>query len=309
VSLRAALPVSGWLGVVACTPGAKSTGAIGPFLSVVVHDAGAAPMTGVAPASIALALGSLPDEEVARLAEVLRDSADVALRRKAPDVFALDEEAPGEAEGASLDPSRAVLMDVPALTAAANVLGSPWSAPGIVVSLGATCAAGASRCVPLFTRETEGKAAGPEEAVIRRARGLAWALGNAGLIQATATTRAPLLRALQAARARRDSTIALAFGAPRGTLDARSLDVLHRQALAALDLLSPGAPQRRWLAMLAEAPASWTLPIDLGEGAILVVPRLGAMAHLQDFVAEVEGAGAVTWLARPAVRARPLAGD
>jgi hypothetical protein len=301
VKARAAA-LFGALGVLSCAPGSKATSARGPFLSIVIHDAGAAPMTGVAPASIAMALGSLPDAEVARLAEVLRDSADVALRRKAPAVFALDDDAQGEPGDASIEPSRAVLMDVPTLTAAANALGSPWSAPGISVSLGSACEAGASRCVPLFTTVTKPTETEPDDPVIRRARGLAWALGNAGLIQATASTRVPLLRALQDARARRDSTIALAFGASRGTLDARSLDVLHLQARAAIDLLSPGAPQRRWLAMLAEAPASWSLPVELRDDEILVVPRLGALAHLQDFNAEVERAGAFTWLARPGGR-------
>jgi hypothetical protein len=36
------------------------------------------------------------------------------------------------------------------------------------------------------------------------------------------------------------------------------------------------------------APARWQLPITLGTDEVLVVPRLGAMARLHDFHAEVE---------------------
>jgi len=39
--------------------------------------------------------------------------------------------------------------------------------------------------------------------------------------------------------------------------------------------------------------------VELEADQVLVVPRLSALARLQDFVAEVERAGAFEWLAGP----------
>jgi hypothetical protein len=55
--------------------------------------------------------------------------------------------------------------------------------------------------------------------------------------------------------------------------------------------LAPDAPQRPWLDALCAARAGWELPIGLDADDVLVIPRLSALARLQDFRSEVELAG------------------
>jgi hypothetical protein len=243
-----------------------------------------------------LALGGLPPEEVARLREHLRESTDTALRRAAPELLDLGG---GEDEDAAIDPLRQSLPDLPALTAAANILGSPWEAPGISVRLGPTCDPAADRGLPILTH-----AADNGDALVRRGRALAWGLGNAALLRVPASSRPVLLRALYDARARPESTIAMVFGAARGTLDAVEFELLRRQARALLEQIASGAPQRPFLEALDAAQPSWQLPVELEADQLLVVPRLSALARLQDFAFDVERAGKFEWLVRPA-GARP----
>ncbi len=264
----------------------------GPFLSVHVPDGALAPRTIVTPAAVALALGGLPPEELPRLREHMAESTDGALRREAPGLFDLD--APPDA-GVAVDPLRQSLPDLPALTAAANVVGSPWEAPGISVHLGAACEQGAPRCAPLFVRGP-----GEDDALLRRGRTLAWALGHAALLRAGARDRARLLRSLRDTQLRPGGTIAVVFAESRGTIDHAELDRLRYEARRALERLRPDAPQRPWLEALDAAPPSWELPVALGDDEVLVVPRLSALARLPDFVCEVQAAGPFEWAARPA---------
>ena len=275
------LALAGLLALVACSNRSRATDRHGPVLSVIAREGAVAARRPVEPAIVSLALAGLPAGELARLREHLRESTDTALRRAAPDVFDLGE-AP---DAASPDPLRLALPDVPALTAAANVLGSPWEAPGISVRLGPTCAAEATRCIPLL--EPPGM---QDDALTRRGRALAWALGNAIWLQVSATSRPALIRALQESRTRPQSTIAMVFGAARGSLDEAELDGLRRQARESLEQVAAGSSRRPWLEALAAAPASWELPVPLESDQVLVIPRLAALARLQDFAAEVHAA-------------------
>jgi hypothetical protein len=252
----------------------------GPFLSIFRQEATNEARVAVPPGSIALALGGLPPDSLPRLREYLTQSTDLALRRAAPMLFdlGLDE----DAASPTPDPLRQALPDLPALTAAANALGAPWSAPGLSVQVGPACTAAASRCVPLFAQ-----AADDADALVRRARALAWALGNAAVLRVPAGSREALLRSLREAQTRPSSTIALIFGASRGALDAAELELLRDQARVALAHLPAGAPQRPWLDALCVAKASWELPVRLDADEVLVVPRLSALARLQDFRSEV----------------------
>jgi hypothetical protein len=180
------------------------------------------------------------------------------------------------------DPLRQALPDLPALTAAANVLGGPWGASGLSVQLAPACADAASRCVRLFVPAAE-----REDALVRRGRALAWALGNAALLRLPASSRAALLRSLRGAQTGASSTIALVFGAPRGALDEAELEPLREQARTAVAHVPAGAPQRPWLEALGAAPASWELPLAFDPDEVLVVPRLSALARLQDFHSEI----------------------
>ncbi len=260
----------------------------GPFLSIERQDS-LEPQAGrpvarsaVLPGAIALAFGGLPPEELTRLGDGLEESADIALRRAAPELF----DVTGLAEDASAPPSNAVremLPDLPALTAAANVLGAPWTSPDLSVTLGPTCAARALRCLPLFRAPAD-----PEDALVRRGRALAWSISNAALLRVPATSRAALLRSLRAAQSQPSRTIALVFDAAGGTLDEGRVERLREQARAALVRLPAGAPARSWLDALATAPSRWALPIALGADEVLVVPRLSALARMQEFRAELD---------------------
>jgi hypothetical protein len=263
----------------------------GPFLSILQREGVAAPRA-VAKGSVALALGGLPPGELPRLRECLAESTDAAVRRAAPELFDLAGLA-GDDAAPEPDPLRRALPDLPALTAAANVLGAPWDAPGISAKLGPTCEAAASRCVPLFA------AAVDHDALVRHGRALVWALGNAALLRVPASSRTALIQSLREAQVRPSGTIALVFDASRGTLDAAELELLRHQARRALAHLPPDAPPRRWLDALGAAQADWELPIALDAGEVLVIPRLSALARLRDFASEVEHAGTFEWVARP----------
>jgi hypothetical protein len=257
----------------------------GPFLSILRRDGATVARDAAPPGSIALALGGLPPEELTRLRERLEESTDAAVRRAAATL--LDRVVPPEHDEApEPDPVRQALPDLPALTAAANVLGDPWTGPGLSVELGPACEAAASRCVPLFA-----PAADRGDALVRRGCALAWTLGNAALLRVPAGSRAALLRSLRGAQTRPSGTIALVFGAPRGVLDEAELDLLREQAHRALAHLAADAPQRPWLDALGAARASWELPIALDDDEVLIIPRLSALARLQDFHSEVKLAG------------------
>jgi hypothetical protein len=288
VQLAGPVGLLGLLALGACATRPKVTGNQGPFLSIVERDSGMASGAALAPGAVALALGGLPPGELPRLREYLAEATDGALRRAAPELFDLE----GSPEsGPAVDPLHNVLPDLTALTAAANALGSPWEAPGISVHLGAACEPAASRCTPLFARTAiEG------EALVRRGRALAWALGNAALIRVPATRRDDVLRALHEAQLRPSGTLSMVFGTARGALDASELALLRREARRALERLRPDAPQRPWLEAIDGAHAEWELPIALDADEVLVVPRLGALARLQDFASEVESAGTLEWV-------------
>jgi hypothetical protein len=268
--------------MVAGCPGRAKAERKGPFLSIVRRHGASVPRSGVPPGSIALALGGLPPEALPRLRERLEESTDTALRRVTETLFDEAGLTPDAAAPAP-DPLRQALADLPALTAATNVLGAPWSGPGLSVEVGPVCDTAASRCVPLFVPGADG-----EDDLARHGRALAWALGNAAVLRVVAGSRAATLRSLRGAQAGAAHTIALVFDAPRGTLDEAELALLHAQARRGLAHLAPDAPQRPWLEALVATRASWELPIALDPDEVLVVPRLGVLARLQDFRSEVE---------------------
>jgi hypothetical protein len=304
-ALVCSLGLIGLLGLVACSIRPKASESRGPFLSIVQREVAVKPgasqvRRAIAPGAVALALGGLPSDALPRLRGYLKESTDGALRRAAPEDFDLDDVAPA-------DSLRQALPNLPALTAATNLLGSPWEAPRISVQLAPVCDAAASRCVPLFVPVAAPRLSRAEsdDALVRRGRALAWALGNAALLRVPATARAPLLHSLRQAQARPSGTLAMVFDAARGKLDEAELDLLHREARRLLADIAADSPQRFWLDALLGAQAEWQLPIALEADELLVVPRLSSMARLEDFVSEVERAGTFEWVVRPASRLPP----
>jgi hypothetical protein len=74
---------------------------------------------------------------------------------------------------------------------------------------------------------------------------------------------------------------------------------LQRESARALRYLGPDARERFWLEALAHPAAEWRLPIRLDADELLVVPRLGALARVTEFVAEVRSAGDAEWVVIP----------
>jgi hypothetical protein len=279
-ALTQAMGLIGLLGLAGCSarPNAERRG---PFLSISRQEGETLARAAVPPGSITLALGGLPPEELTRLRDRLAESTDVAVRRAAPMLFDLMGLA--EDDTASVpDPLREALPDLPALTAAANLLGAPWNGPGVSVKLGPACDA-ASRCVPLFLPAVD-----RGDPLVRRGCALAWTLANAARVRVPAGSRSALLRSLREAQTRPLGAIALVFGEPRGALDEAELGPLRDQARLARAHLAANAPQRAWLDALSGARAGWELPIALDADEVLVIPRLSALARLQDFHSEVE---------------------
>jgi hypothetical protein len=279
-ALACALGLVGVVGLADCSTPSKGERR-GSFLSVQRQEGSTVASADALPGSVALALGGLPAGEMTRLREGLAESTEVAVRRAAPALFDLADDDAGTAP----DPLRQAMPDLPALTAAVNVLGAPWHAFGLSVTLGPTCAVASPACVPLFTPAVD-----RDDALVRQGRALAWTLGNAALLRVPASSRAALLRSLRGMQTRPSGTIALVFDAPRGVVDAKELGLLHDEAREALLHLGPGALQRPWLEALVAARAEWALPIPLDSDEVLVIPRLSALARLQDFHSEVERA-------------------
>lgn len=280
LALAHALGLIGFLALAGCSSRPKAERR-STFLVIARREGITVAPGGIPPGSITLALGGLPPGELTRLRERLAESTEAAVRRAAPALFDLEEPAGDDAGGAP-DPLRRLLPDLPALTAAANVLGAPWNAPGLTVELRPACDVAAGRCVRLFVSADD-----HGDALVRRGRALAWSLGNAALLRVPAGSRAAALRWLREAQTRPSGTIALVFGASRGEVDEAELELLRDQARRALAHLAADAPQRPWLDALGSAPARWELPIALDADEVLAIPRLSALARLQDFRSEV----------------------
>ncbi|HXU72651.1 MAG TPA: hypothetical protein VN947_25190 [Polyangia bacterium] len=185
---------------------------------------------------------------------------------------------------------------LPKLTAARALLAGAWhgSAGGDGVHVVDGCAAGRA-CIDPWARDGD--------AAARRARFLAWPLSAAALVRfddaAGAGAAAARLRARAAAR---DSRIALVLGTRELDADAdadadgdadaaRELEAIRAAATRAARLLAHDAAHGEARALLADvaaagapAPPSW-LRLDARE--LYVVPRLGSVAALDAFVAEV----------------------
>ena len=231
--------------------------------------------------SVSLALGGLPSGATQRISDALAAATRSAIRRANPLYVELGESAPGTALSANL----------PALTAAANLLGSPWQAPGLSVELGPSCQPGAQRCIPLF-RERQ------DDGLERRARGMAWAFSNAALLRAPGRV-VQVRDELQQRATQPDSTLALVFTRSSGSLDATEMGALQHEATRALRYLPEGAHERFWMEALAQPPAQWTLPLHLDADELLVVPRLGALARVPEFVGEIRSATDAEWVVIP----------
>ncbi len=276
-----ALALGAALTALACTPRHE------PPLKLSVFELfdGSAPASApIEPAALSLALASLSPPARAELLAALTQATDAEVKRANPLIVDLDKAGTPERERLR----ELLRADLPAATAAANLLGSPWQSAGLRVQLGPSCLPGAARCFPAPGQHAD-------EPLARRGASLAWAVAHAAVLRTSSP--ATLAQALRVRQQRPDSTIALVLVQKSGTLDAAQLSALQEQARRGARLLDEATAQRRWLEALAAAPSGWALPLPLGPYEVLVVPRLSALARLSDFHAELQSAGEFEWAA------------
>jgi len=250
---------------------------------------------------VSLALNAMTDDQRADAAGVLARLADRLERERNPLVEDLDDDdARADAEG--------LLGErLPMLTAAAALAPGRWtSQDGRIVVRATTECAEHARCIPLGPPRASG--ASPDDRVAARARFLAWPLAYAVVLRAPPGRAPDLVAALRAPGP--GSRIALVLGDAdlHGLRFSKALPALAESA-ARLDRLGPPDMPMKQLFARVSGAGSDAAPDDLRwlalpADAVLVVPRLGALATIAAFVAEVRGRvataalrGPVEWLA------------
>lgn len=278
---------------------APPSGGDGLALMLEVRTVAAAAANGPAGHSggLGLALNAMSDSERSRMAETLGRVADRLERDHNPLVDDLDDEGDVRSDVVALSRER-----LPTLTAASALVPGRWTSADqrIEVRATTTCAPDA-RCIPLGLR-----AESPNDHVASRARFLAWPLAYGVVLRPPADRESAVVDALRAPAD--GSRIALVLG--DGDLHSlRFSDALPDLAdsVARIDRWAPkDAPMRELFRRLSAGDATsddlrW---LTLPTGALLVVPRLGALATADAFVHEVRVrvaavAPQVDWLALP----------
>lgn len=240
----------------------------GPFLSITGHAGRAAPKSAPSRAALALLLNSLSEERRAEWANALADLSARIKRRRNPFFVDLDQPSTQEID-------RMLAAMAPSLTAASALAAGAWrSADGdLEVRLVERCTS-SDRCTPVFG--TDARQEG-------RARFLAWPLAYAVMVRTSSPTESERL-ALHA-RLHVSDPVALVLTAAdtRRLRESPSLQALQKHSR----YLAANLPRGRLAALMADlarldhgACPSLHLPDD----AVLVVPRLGALAQHEHFV-------------------------
>ena len=248
--------------------------------------AGSAP--GARPSGAALALNALGETQAERLAGTLERLERAVTRRKNPLFVPLDD----SAERAEVE---ALFTASGPLAAAVALSAGRWQSPDKDLTLRAVprCT-GAARCVRLGE---------PGEKLAPRERFLAWPLGYALVVTAGSAREAGGLAARLRERAGPEARIALVLTAEDLPRLRRSpaVDRLLRSARRLAPAAAGGSLAPALGTLLSAARARPEVPwLRLPPDVVLVVPRLGALAAADAFVAEVRAvAPAATWLSPP----------
>jgi len=265
-------------------------------LEIEVRPAGGPPLPRVAePAGATLFLNGLGGTRLKALARSLGELRRSGERRRNPLFDPLD-----DSDERALT-ARLVADLAPALSAALALAAGRWQSPEGELSIhGARQCAPGARCLSLTA-----PAAQPGDSVDKRSRFLAWPVGYAmlGVVNpASAARAAELLRGPTG-----DSHIALVLTGDE--LHSLRMTPAAAAVLREVDRLLPtarigGSPLATTLEHLAAArSAGDELPwLQLPRTALLIVPRLSALATADAFVAEVRarlGGTKVRWLAVP----------
>jgi hypothetical protein len=264
---------------------------------------GASPPAGLHPrAGATLVLNSLSEAARLDLAHALERLATSLGRRRNPLFVPLD-------DGVERDEVERLLSDLgPAFAAAGALSVGRWTS-----SEGDLTVQGASRCRPGATCFPLGAAPG-QSPLEGRARFLAWPVGFAVVVWTPDARRTSRIAASVRASRAKDSRIALVVTAAE-LHSLRGSPAVAEITRGATNVLRAGGDHNEALAPLltsiADAAstsdeASW---LNLPRGALLIVPRLGALATADAFVREaralLDHAGGkvdVEWLLSPRPR-------
>ena len=249
------------------------------------------------PLGAMLVLNALSESARLDLAHRLARLAAALERRRNPLFVALE-------EGAERSEALSLTRDLgPMFAAASSLSAGRWtSSDGDLTVRGAARCARDGACIPLV-------GAARRDGVEGRARFLAWPIGFAIVVRAAAPREEAAITAALRDRRALDSTIALALtGADlRRLRGGRALDELTRDAARVLHAGGQGdAAFAALLGAIVDAPrargeVAW---LRLPPGAVLIVPRLGALATIDAFVSETRAllapvAARQTWLMSP----------
>jgi hypothetical protein len=253
------------------------------------------PSAPASPVAAMLVLNAMPETRRQLLAGSLAKLAAVVDKMKNPFFVSLDD----SEERSAVE--ELIAQTAPAFTAATNLAAGHWdSSEGDVQVRPVARCFDRRLCIPLI---------GPphNDASEQRARFLAWPLGYAVLL--AVDNRAELDRVAEALRAPASFLIGLVLTSAElhSVRSSPALLTLQRSARHLVKTMpKSSAPLFETLANLANAGTgkdrlAW---LRLPPETILVVPRLGALATSEQFVAEVRGrvqvAGSkVAWLSSP----------
>lgn len=262
-----------------------------------MHEGDARP-TPPSPAGVLLVLNAMSEADREALAAHLEGTATSIAIGKNP--FVEDLAGSGDSRAAL----GALFREIaPGLTAGAGLASGAWASSDgtLEVRAVARCGQGAARCLDPF-------APSDADAVGDRARFLAWSLSSSVLLAATPPSSArEVAGALRAAARAPDSRIALALeGVDLHALrESPALAAVRAGARHVLDEAGDAElRERAILEALASSdagrdPMPW---MSLPEGAVLVVPRLGAVATHGAFVDEVRARAGARAVVRSGAR-------
>jgi len=251
------------------------------------------------PSAAMLVLNAMPETRRQLLADSLAKLATMVDKMKNPFFVSLDD----HQEQSVVEDLMA--QTAPAFTAATNLAAGHWDSPEGDVQVRPVARCSAQRlCIPLVGFPRNNRNNNESE---QRARFLAWPLGYAVFL--TVDDRAELDRVAEALRAPGSFQIGLVLTSPElhSVRSSPALLTLQRNARHLVKTMpKSSAPLFETLTNLANAGTAkdrlaWLrLPPD----AILIVPRLGALATCDQFVGEIRSrlqdvGSKVTWLSSP----------
>jgi len=245
------------------------------------------------PSGATLVLNGLSEEERTKLAQSLQSLEAAVARKRNPFYIAIDDTEEHVA-------ARKLFAETaPAFTAAVALSRGRWqsSEGDLAVQVVETCSHG-SHCMPLFS-QSQG------DGLEQRIRFLAWPIGYAVVLRASATNAAQVAKALRAASPSSQIGLVLTSDELHSLRKSPALASLLKSAGHLANKL-PASPLLEMLENIRSAASARdeTPWLKLPRDTVLVVPRLSALATRGRFVDEIktrlEAAGAtVEWLSFP----------